>query len=257
MIKRIRQAWLMNLGMFTNLPFLKNVWQEDAAVYVLRLLPLTGLLLGGLWWLLYRALLLLSLPLPLQAVLMALFPWFSSGFLHLDGFMDTSDALLSRRDRAEQLRILKDPHTGAFAVISLACLFSFQLAAAVVCLSDRPPYWLFLWIPFTSRLLTAIALLRCPALPNSSLAVFFQKGNGARQADLLLFLFGVSLVIAFIYCGPLAFLLLLLQTGCFLLPLQKAIRQLGGISGDLSGYALTLCETGAFFGFACLVHLFY
>lgn len=257
MIKRIWQGWLMNLGMFTNLPFLKNVWQEDAAVYVLRLLPLTGLLLGYLWWLLYRALLLLSLPLPLTAVLLALFPWFASGFLHLDGFMDTSDALLSRRDRAEQLRILKDPHTGAFAVISLACLFSFQLAAAFVCLQSPLPIWLFFWIPFTSRLLTAIALLRCPALPSSSLAAFFQKGNGAKQANLLLLLFGASLILAYLQGGPLALLLLLLQTFFFLLPLQNAVRQLGGISGDLSGYALTFCETGAFFGFACLTHLFY
>ena len=37
--------------------------------------------------------------------------------------MDVCDALLSRRDKQEKLRILKDPHTGAFAVISVVMLF--------------------------------------------------------------------------------------------------------------------------------------
>lgn len=77
-------------------------------------------------------------------------------------------------------------------------------------------------------------MLRCPALPSSSLAAFFQKGNGAKQANLLLLLFGASLILAYLQGGPLALLLLLLQTFFFLLPLQNAVRQLGGISGDQS-----------------------
>ncbi|HZW49093.1 MAG TPA: adenosylcobinamide-GDP ribazoletransferase [Bacillota bacterium] len=257
MIKRIWNGFLMNLGMFTILPFVKNIWQEDARIYVVRFLPLTGLLLGSLWWLLYRGMLLIALPLPLQAVLLALFLWLATGFLHLDGFMDTSDAILSQRDRAEKLRILKDPHTGAFAVISLACLFSIQLVSVYVCLQSPLPFWLFFWIPFISRLLTAITLLRYPALPTSNLAASFQIGNGPWQATLLLFLLCASPTIAYLLCGPLALLMLLLQTFFFFLPLQNAVRQLGGISGDLSGYALTISETGALFSFACLMHLFY
>lgn len=36
----------------------------------------------------------------------------------MDGFMDTMDAVHSYGDRSKKLEILKDPHLGAFAVIS-------------------------------------------------------------------------------------------------------------------------------------------
>ena len=36
----------------------------------------------------------------------------------MDGFLDTMDAIHSYGDRSRKLEILKDPHLGAFAVIS-------------------------------------------------------------------------------------------------------------------------------------------
>ena len=35
----------------------------------------------------------------------------------MDGFMDTIDALSSHKSRDDKIRILDDPHTGAFAII--------------------------------------------------------------------------------------------------------------------------------------------
>ena len=42
--------------------------------------------------------------------------------LHLDGFMDSCDALLGGFDRERRLAILRDPNVGAFAVIGVVCL---------------------------------------------------------------------------------------------------------------------------------------
>lgn len=39
------------------------------------------------------------------------------------GFADTIDAVSSYKDREKKLEILKDPHTGAFAVIVCAPIF--------------------------------------------------------------------------------------------------------------------------------------
>ena len=41
----------------------------------------------------------------------------------MDGFADTVDALSSCQTRERKLEILKDPHTGAFAVIG-CCLYT-------------------------------------------------------------------------------------------------------------------------------------
>ena len=49
--------------------------------------------------------------------------------LHLDGFMDTCDALLGGFDRERRLAILRDPHVGAFAVIGVVCLLLVKVSA--------------------------------------------------------------------------------------------------------------------------------
>ena len=50
-----------------------------------------------------------------------------TGGIHLDGFMDTTDARSSYGDREKKLAILKDSHVGAFAVIG--CSFYLILSA--------------------------------------------------------------------------------------------------------------------------------
>ena len=50
---------------------------------------------------------------------MTALPVLVSGGIHTDGFIDTADALSSYGDKEKKLEILKkDPHTGAFAIIS-------------------------------------------------------------------------------------------------------------------------------------------
>ena len=48
---------------------------------------------------------------------MTALPVLVSGGIHTDGFIDTVDALSSYGDKEKKLEILKDPHTGAFAII--------------------------------------------------------------------------------------------------------------------------------------------
>ncbi len=45
-----------------------------------------------------------------------------TGALHMDGLMDTADALFSHRDRERKLEIMKDSRSGAMAVV-VAILF--------------------------------------------------------------------------------------------------------------------------------------
>mgnify|MGYP003392776405 FL=1 len=53
---------------------------------------------------------------------MAVYPYLVTGFLHLDGFMDVTDAVKSWRDLERRREILKDSHVGSFAVINLVLL---------------------------------------------------------------------------------------------------------------------------------------
>lgn len=70
-------------------------WRESARGRMLMCLPLIGLVEGGLWALLVWLLAKLCLPEALGALCAAAFPWLVTGFLHLDGYMDVCDAVLS------------------------------------------------------------------------------------------------------------------------------------------------------------------
>lgn len=56
-------------------------------------------------------------------MLLVLLPIFITGGIHLDGFLDTQDALDSYQPMERRLEILKDSHAGAFAIISCSVYF--------------------------------------------------------------------------------------------------------------------------------------
>ena len=110
-------------------------------------LPLVGLLVGGIWagaWLLLR-----GAPGPVRAAVCAAAPWLVTGFMHLDGYMDVCDAVLSRRDLPTRRRILKDSHCGAFAVI---CMVLLAMGQWSLFLAAEDVSWLaLLLIPAATR----------------------------------------------------------------------------------------------------------
>lgn len=68
-----------------------------------------------------------------------------TGGIHIDGYMDTMDAVHSYGNREKKLEILKDSHIGAFAVIMLV---TYVLAAAVhfhIFLKIKIRIYLLLW----------------------------------------------------------------------------------------------------------------
>lgn len=241
-MKRLLTAFNMTFGMFCAIPLPKNCWDDAAAPLILPLFPLVGLMIGGLWFGCVWLLQLWGIPLMLIAAFMMLFPALLTGFIHLDGYMDTNDAVLSRRPIEDKRKILKDPHTGAFAVIALGCLFVFAFAAAFSVLDGHKNLLILIFIPPLSRCLSALGLLFGKTMPTSGYGAFFKKDTGLSQKIVLIVFTVIVLIAAFIFCGWPGLIVLGIQAAGFALSFFVAYRQLGGVSGDVSGYALTLCE---------------
>ena len=146
-------GFFMAWGMFLAIPCPKKLWSETARRKMLVCLPLVGLLVGGIWagaWLLLR-----GAPGPVRAAVCAAVPWLVTGFMHLDGYMDVCDAVLSRRDLPTRRRILKDSHCGAFAVI---CLVLLALGQWSLFLSAESIVWqALLLIPAAARACAGLA----------------------------------------------------------------------------------------------------
>ncbi len=85
----------MSWGMFCAIPCPLKRWDEGAKGYMLLLLPVIGAMLGALWALAAFLLRLASLPGLMAAGLLTVIPYLLTGFIHLDGYMDCSDAILS------------------------------------------------------------------------------------------------------------------------------------------------------------------
>ena len=158
----------MTWGMFLSIPCPFRRWDERARGNMMVCLPFIGAVVGGIWaltaWILER----LHAPNAVAALALAALPWLTTGWIHLDGYMDVCDAVLSRRDLDTRRKILKDSHCGAFAVISLVLLalaqWSFFLSA------DRVALLPLALIPVATRACAGLAVVSLRPIETSQYA---------------------------------------------------------------------------------------
>ena len=242
------KAFYMSLGMFCGIPLPFFIWEEKYISLMVANLPLIGLLIGTLWWLVGLLLLFLGAPLMLTAAIMTITPFFIAGFIHLDGFMDTSDAHLSRRNLEDRLRILKDPNVGAFAVVMLAILFLLQFAAMHTIMENGRHLALFISISVISRCCSAFSIFTLRHMPTSN---YIKNINGSYKV-IVLFIAVIGFVFSYIYAGIFALIVLAAVVLGFILAIRVVYKSFEGISGDLLGYSLVI---GELFGLITLAFL--
>ena len=171
----------------------------------------------------------------MRAAVCAAVPWLVTGFMHLDGYMDVCDAVLSRRDLPTRRRILKDSHCGAFAVI---CLVLLALGQWSLFLSAESIVWqALLLIPAAARACAGLAVLGLRPMDTSQYAAMGASRGGylAALAVLLVLAAGLPLWLWGSF-APLA------AAAGYGLAVWYGYRNLDGMSGDISGFALTLGE---------------
>ena len=241
-IKRYAKALYMSLAMFSAVPLPSYRRDESCLSLMLPCLPLIGLLLGAAWWGTAKLLILSGIHPTLAAGALAVTPFLLSGFLHLDGFIDTSDAVLSRRPLEDKLRILKDPHAGAFSVIALAVLFVLQFAAVYAIIDGEKELPAFLFITVISRCCASLSLLSLKTMPQSTYARSF-KQNTRFTHRFFVFIIAILTMVAAYMCTGLGGL----AVGAFTVlgfagAMTYAYIQFKGVSGDLAGYAMVIGE---------------
>ena len=241
-MRYFRGFW-MSLGMFCGIPLPFHIWDEKLVTVMVAALPLVGALIGAVWWAAGLLFVTLSPPLMLAAAIMTVIPFFIAGFIHLDGYMDTSDALLSRRPMEDRLRILKDPHVGAFAVVMLVILFLLKFGAMFSVMEGGGRYLLLLIvICVLSRVCSALAILTLRHMPESNYAATLGQGVGMAHKVFVILTGLAAIALTVLYAGPIG----LIVPGAVLLGYALAMRTVyksfNGISGDLLGYSMVISE---------------
>ena len=170
--------------------------------------------------------------------------WITRGF-HWDGLGDLADALGSNRSGAGFQEVLKDSHSGVFAIITVVfCALGYVFAAQSLILREA-------WLP----LILAPAFARCVPLfignlsqpnPGSSLGKILE-----RAVDLKLALAWVAaLTLAAVFCGYIwASILALLISALLLYYLLNLAERQSGYNGDFVGAGVVLVELGTLLAF--------
>jgi adenosylcobinamide-GDP ribazoletransferase len=241
---KLIKGLIMSIGMYSIIPVPKKSWNDKYMQVALPALPLVGIIIGLLWYGL--SLLLINLPIPvmIKSATVLFIPFILSGFLHLDGYMDTADAVFSRRKIDEKKRILKDPHTGAFAVIALAGLLIFQFSAVYTIIDAQKNLLIIAFIPVISRCIASIAALRLKPVYDRGYIASFKKGTKIGHTVFICVLLLIFCTAAWFLSGFAALPLLVgVLTG--VLVTWYLYKQFQGISGDLCGCIITVCELTA------------
>jgi adenosylcobinamide-GDP ribazoletransferase len=88
----------------------------------MKLIPIVGILIGSLMYLINAGL--AGFASDIRGLILTIFYIFITGGLHIDGYMDSMDGLLSNRDKDRIIEIMKDSRVGSFGVISMVVLFA-------------------------------------------------------------------------------------------------------------------------------------
>ena len=229
--------------MFSKIPMPQADWSKENMKYMFCFFPFIGAVIGAFSLLAAKTGWYFGIGNGFLTVILVLIPVVITGGIHVDGLLDTSDALSSWRDREKRLEILKDSHAGAFAVIT-ACAYFMAFYGGYSQINDNWKALCIMALGFCiSRCLSGLGVLSLPKANASGTVAEFSRKAEDRPVRITLIVYLIFLLAADVYIQPIwgisAFITALLV---FVFYRYKAMKYFGGTTGDLAGYFLCLCE---------------
>lgn len=231
-------------SMYSRIPMPSFEWKEDDMSGGLMFLPIVGAVIGaasvGVYFL-ADAYAISAIPLIL---ILGLLPIAITGGFHIDGYMDTTDALRSYQPMEKKLEILKDPHIGAFAVIGvIKVMLTYGIGLSLLTdywnLNTAISYGLIFVV---SRCVCGISSIVLPKAKKDGMLSEETKARNKSGCIVLL----VQLFLALgVLLGIEPVKGLLIVAGLIVVTLyyvQITKKQFGGVTGDTAGYFVTVSE---------------
>ena len=240
-MKKFYHSFLIAFSMYSKIPMPQCEWNEENMAYTMCFFPWIGVAIGGVTWLWGTFGAYLGLSAAFYTVILTLIPWFLTGGIHLDGLLDTADAMSSWQERERRLEILKDSNSGAFAVITCVVYFLFYYGVYSQ-ISTRA----LAMIPFTfclSRTLSGLAIVTFPKAKKTGSVSAMARGAKDQRVKVTMCVYLVVLLIGMLLVDWKVGLLVYGIAGLvYVLYYRNAMKYFGGTTGDLAGCFLSLCE---------------
>lgn len=246
-MKNILESIMVAFSMYSRIPMPRFEWNKKNMRYVLCFFPLVGIVEVILTFVWAKTANRWGISSSLYAAVMVFIPFLVTGGIHMDGFCDTIDALSSHKDQQEKLQILKDPHTGAFAIIG--CVIYYMLSYAFwgeILNQDASNYETLMVIGLGyifTRCLSGVSVITFGCAKSSGLAATFSEGADKVRTKWILI--GEALIC----CGGIIWVNLIKGSIAIVLSLVIFIyykymskKQFGGVTGDLAGWFLQVSQ---------------
>ena len=239
---QVIKSFFIAVSIYSKIPVPQFEWKEDDMKYVFCFFPWIGAWIGGcIYFWNYLCGIYQIGDLCRTAVGMAI-PILITGGFHVDGFMDTMDAIHSYSPRKRKLEILKDSHIGAFAVIMLAAYGLILFGAFSEIESD-----MLLKIVccgfFLSRCLCGISAVSFPLAKKEGMLYTFADSSHKRAVKFSLYLqsagcIGLMCFLSFPAGLAVAAAAVLALAHYF----YRSRKEFGGVTGDTAGFFVFFCE---------------
>jgi adenosylcobinamide-GDP ribazoletransferase len=231
------------LNFLTIFPVTKKIIPIENIAKALYLFPFIGLILGlllaGLGFCIQ-----FLFPLLVQRVFILIFWIVLTGALHLDGFIDSCDALFASVTKGKRLQIFKDVKIGAFGLTGAILLLLLKYNS-LACLEHQVYlYSALILTPVVGRSALVYVIGRFPYIRKQGLGKPFHLNCGIKEYIMaillpllttacLFFLLNISCIIIFII--PAAWILIELLG-------RWILKRIPGFTGDVYGAVCELAE---------------
>ncbi len=247
-MKTILKSLIVAFSMYSKIPMPRFTWNSRDMEYHLCFFPLVGAVIGIAELLWVEACAIFGATPCMTRLFAIAIPLLVTGGFHVDGFMDTMDAVHSYQSREKKLEILKDPHIGAFSVISV--IIYFLLAIAFCFEVKTPDAVISVCLSFVlSRILSGLSVILFPKAKNEGMLAVESKTNGKKPVAAVLII-ELCAVLALLVCLPLGRSFCGIAAACsfvfsFTYYYFTSKKNFGGITGDLAGFFVCFSELAA------------
>lgn len=239
------RSMIMAFSMYSRIPMPKVEWNEKSMKYILCFFPFVGAVTGGISVLAAWICKKMGIGILLQSVFLTILPLLVNGGIHMDGFLDTVDAKSSFQSKEDRLRILKDPNTGAFAVIYgiIYLLLYFGLLTEI---TEKGLIMVAVGY-FYSRALSGFSVVTFKGARKDGMAASTAKSANKTVKWILLLEICLCGVVYILLQPVLGVACVIVGILVFLYYRNMAYSLFGGVTGDLAGYFLQCCELAILF----------
>ncbi len=244
-MKSLWNNFKVAFAMFSKIPMPRADWTKENMKYMFCFFPFIGTVIGALTMLAAYVGFCFDYQPGFVTAVLVLIPVFVTGGIHVDGLLDTSDALSSWQERARRLEILKDSHAGAFAVITAAVYFVTEYGAYSQLYSSGNLKAIGVLCPgfMVSRCLSGIGVLTFPKAKAEGTVAEFSRNSSEVTSRNILVVYLVLLAAVMIWIQP-AWGISAIVTALAVFGYYHhiAMKYFGGTTGDISGFFLCICE---------------